>query len=151
MKKVTHMFFNTRKLADTTVGAALLVAFLLSTPALAGTNSSAAALTQNEHAAQRVISDTPTYDRFAPSGLSAETTLAHNERAAQRAIADASSESRVAGIDRDRAIGNATLLHNEVAAQRAIAAAPTYGDSKVVVRSTAAASPVASTDRAAAR
>jgi hypothetical protein len=145
------MFFTAKKLANTTVGAALLVALMLSTPVLAGSEPSAATLAQNEHAAQRTISDTPAYDRFAPSGQSVETTLTHNEHAAQRAIADTSSKGRVADIDRDSAVGKATLLHNEFAAQRAIAAAPTYGDSKAVVRSTAPASPVASTDRAAAR
>lgn len=143
------MFFTAKKLANTTVGAALLVALMLSTPVLA--EPSTAALAQNEHAAQRAISDTPAYDRFAPSGQAVETTLAHNERAAQRTIADTSSKGRVADIDRDTTVGKATLLHNESAAQRAIAAAPIYGDSKVVVRSTAPASPVASTDRAAAR
>jgi len=152
MKKVTHMFFTAKKLADTTLGAALLVAVLLSTPVLAGTDPGAATLAQNELAAQRAISSPSAYDRFAPSGPSVETTLAHNEHAAQRAIADTSSDDgRVADIGRDSTVGKATLLHNESAAQRAIANAPTYGDFAVVVRSMAPPTPVTSTDHAAAR
>ena len=145
------MFFTARKLANTTAGAALLVAFLLSAPALAGTEPGAATLAQNEHAAQSAISDAPAYARSASSVPAVETTLAHNEYAAQRAIADSSSNDRVADIGRGNAVGKVTLLHNESAAQRAIADAPTYSDFAIVVHATAPASPVASTDRAATR
>lgn len=146
------MFFTAKKLADTTVGAALLIAVMLSTPVLAGTEPGTATLAQNEHAAQRAISVTSAYDRFAPSGPSVETTLAHNEHAAQRAIADTlSDDGRVADIGRDSTVGKAALRHNESAAQRAIADAPTYSDLAVVVRSMAPPNPVTSTDRAAAR
>lgn len=115
------MYFTKTKLAST-VGATLLVAILLSTPAFA-TEAGAATLTNNERAAQSAIADSPTYGDFVRSG-SAEATLASNEYAAQHAITDTSGDSDFANPGRINPVGDVTLLHNELSAQHAIVDAP---------------------------
>src|SRR6476660_6331196 len=94
------MYFTKTKLAST-VGATLLVAILLSTPAFA-TDAGAATLTNNERAAQSAIADSPTYDGCVKSE-SAEATLSSNEHSAQHAIVDAPTSSRFLDISRSSA------------------------------------------------
>ena len=120
------MYFTKTKLARSTIGTALLVSLLLSTPAFA-TDAGEATLTNNEHAAQNAIADSPTYGRSVQTDT-AEATLASNEHAAQHAIIDAWADNDFANLSRigkvSSATGEATLLHNELSAQHAIADAP---------------------------
>jgi hypothetical protein len=150
IEEVIHMFFTGRKLAVTTLGAALTATILmLSTTALAQTGSNEATLVQSERAAQRAISDTPSYDRIAPAGQAVETTLAHNERAAQRAIADISNHRGSPDVARDSTAAKPTLRHNESAAARAIVDVPARAGVEAAVQTTTALSPANSTQHAA--
>jgi hypothetical protein len=147
------MYFTKTKLAASTVGATLLVAILLSTPAFAS-DAGKATLKNNERAAQSAIADLPTYGGYVQSG-SAEATLAYNEHAAQHVITERLVDSDFANLGRTSpvsgATSEATLLHNELSARRAIVDAPVSSRFSDPSRSSAAFNPSTSDQPAAAR
>ena len=146
------MNFTTTKFARSTIGATLLVAFSLSTPAFAA-DSHEATLTNNERAAQNAIAYSPIYGGYVPS-KSADATLAYNEDAAQHAINNTPADSDFANFRIDpvsSATGEATLMHNELSAQHAIVDAQAASAFSNVRRSTAALNPSTFSQSAAPR
>jgi len=146
------MYFTKTKFARSTVGATLLVALLLSTPAFA-TDSDEATLTNNERAAQNAIAYSPIYGGYVPSE-SADATLANNEDAAQHAITNRSADSefakfRIAPVS--SATSKATLMHNELSAPHAIVDAQTSSGFSDARRSSAALNPSAPSQPVAPR
>ena len=146
------MYFTKTKFARSAVGAALLVALSLSTPAFAA-DATAPTLTNNERAAQNAIAYSPTYGAHVPS-QSANATLAHNEVAAQNAIANKPAGSDFANLRIGRvssAMSEATLIHNELSAQHAIVDAQSSRPSVDARRFSAALKPSTSSQAAAPR
>jgi len=115
------MYFTKTKFAHSTIGAALLLALSLSTPAFA-TGSDEATLTNNERAAQNVIAYSPIDGGYVQSEA-ANATLANNEDAARRAITNWPADMEFANFRAapvSSVTSKATLMHNELSAQHAI-------------------------------
>ena len=150
MEEVTDMYFTKTKSARSTVGATLLVALSLSTPAFAA-DSHEATLTNNERAAQDAIAYSPVYGGYV-SSQSADATLAYSEDAAQRAITNRWVDSEFANfriVPVSSAPSEATLMRNELSAQRAIADAQASSPYRGA-RRTSAALDSSPSDRSAA-